>query len=198
VGAYYHDIGKLIRPQYFMENQVTVDERSPHDDLLPEASARIIISHVPDGLALAAENQLPHVLRMFIAEHHGTSTLTHFLNKTWEHASGPLDAAAFNYPGPRPQTAETAIVMLADGIEASVRGLRDLTAQRIRQTVKQSVRQRMDEGQLVDAPLTLQQLERVQEEFVRVLLGMYHRRLAYAVTATTAPTGAATGSSPAA
>ncbi len=177
VGAYYHDIGKLAKPQYFVENQAK--GRNPHDTLTPLQSAQIIRSHVREGLQLAEENDVPHVLRAFIAEHHGTGTISYFYEKARVAGGTPPDLADYQYPGPVPQTAETAILMLADGAEASVRVLNEPTPARIREVVEHIVRQRLDQGQLRDAPLTLRQLEQVQTEFTRVLSGMHHARIDY-------------------
>jgi len=186
VGTYYHDIGKLERPQYFVENQPR--GRNPHDKLKPSASAGIIRGHVREGLALAEEYKLPKAVRAFITEHHGTNRIVYFYEKARERAEGQApNAAEYAYGGPLPRSAETAICMLADGVEAAARALPDPTAERFRELVDRIVRQRLDQGQLRDAPLTLAQLERVKEQFVRVLLGMYHGRLDYPPAPETAP-----------
>jgi len=177
VGAYYHDIGKIARPQYFVENQPK--GRNPHDMLGPSASAEIIRGHVSEGLALAAEYKLPRALRAFITEHHGTGTISYFLDKARQYDDETLDTNEYVYPGPRPQTAETAVVMLADGVEASARVLHDPAPERIRDVVDHIVRQRMEQGQLAEAPLTLRQIEMVKDEFARVLVGMFHNRIDY-------------------
>jgi putative nucleotidyltransferase with HDIG domain len=178
VGTYYHDIGKLERPQYFVENQAK--GRNPHDKLKPSASAAIIRNHVREGLELAEEIKLPKVLRAFITEHHGTGRIVYFYEKAKERgdATSP-NATEYSYPGPTPQSAETAMVMLADGVEASARALQDPTPQKLRELVEHVVRQRVEQGQLRDAPLTLKQLEIAKEQFVRVLLGMHHARIEY-------------------
>jgi putative nucleotidyltransferase with HDIG domain len=190
VGAYYHDIGKLEKPQYFVENQAK--GRNPHDKLKPSASAAIIRSHVKEGLELADEHKLPRAVKAFIPEHHGTNPIAYFLEKAKERDGAPANVAEYAYPGPVPQTAETAIVMLADGVEAAVRVLADPTPQRIRDVVDRIVRQRMDQGQLSAAPLTLEQLETVKDQFVRVLSGMHHARIDYP-----AATGGITSETPA-
>jgi putative nucleotidyltransferase with HDIG domain len=178
VGAYYHDIGKLKKPQYFVENQAK--GRNPHDKLKPGMSASIIRNHVREGIELAEEHHVPRAVRAFITEHHGTNPISYFLEKAKEKDGAvPANASEFAYPGPVPQTAETAVVMLADGVEAAVRVLSDPSPSRIREVVDRIVRQRMDQGQLVDAPLTLRQLETVKEQFVRVLAGMHHTRIDY-------------------
>ncbi len=179
VGAYYHDIGKLGKPLYFAENQAK--GRNPHDQLQPLQSAQIIRNHVREGLQLAETYGVPRVLRAFIAEHHGTGTISYFLerarNGTAE--SGAPEVADYQYPGPVPQSAETAILMLADGAEAAARVLNDPTPTRIRDVVEHIVKLRLDQGQLRDAPLTLRQLELVKDEFTRVLSGMHHARIDY-------------------
>ena len=179
VGAYYHDIGKLAKPQFFVENQAK--GRNPHDQLQPLQSAQIIRNHVREGLQLAEENGVPRVLRAFIAEHHGTGTISYFLERARERTGGDAEPQPgdYQYPGPVPQSAETAILMLADGTEAAVRVLSDPTPGRIREVVQHIVKQRLDQGQLRDAPLTLRQLELVKAEFTRVLSGMHHARIDY-------------------
>ncbi|HEX5831469.1 MAG TPA: HDIG domain-containing protein, partial [Gemmatimonadaceae bacterium] len=178
VGTYYHDIGKLKKPQYFVENQTK--GRNPHDKLKPTTSAAIIRNHIRDGLELAEEYKLPRAVRSFITEHHGTGAISYFLDKARDRAEGePPNASEFVYPGPIPQSAETAICMLADGVEASTRVLTEPTPEKIREVVDHIVRQRLEQGQLAAAPLTMRQLEAVKAEFVRVLSGMYHNRIDY-------------------
>ena len=177
VGTYYHDIGKLKKPQYFVENQPK--GRNPHDKLKPAQSAAIIRNHIRDGLELADEYRLPQAMRAFITEHHGTGQITYFYEKARERDGAPPNPAEYTYPGPIPQSAETAICMLADGVEASMRVLSDPTPDKIREVVDHIVRQRTEQGQLRDAPLTLKQLELVKREFTRVLSGMYHARIEY-------------------
>jgi putative nucleotidyltransferase with HDIG domain len=181
VGAYYHDIGKIAKPQYFVENQAK--GRNPHDTLRPGASAQIIRDHVEAGLMLAAEQRLPKALRAFIAEHHGTGSISYFLEKARKSEDVVGDPGDFAYPGPLPQSAETAVVMLADGIEAATRVLNEPTPEKIRGVVDHIVRQRIDQGQLRDAPLTLRKIEIIKAEFVRVLVGMYHNRIEYPAAA---------------
>ncbi|MFL5575378.1 MAG: HD family phosphohydrolase [Gemmatimonadaceae bacterium] len=177
VGAYYHDIGKLKKPQYFVENQAK--GRNPHDKLKPSTSAAIIRNHVRDGVELAEEFGVPKAVRAFITEHHGTGQISYFMEKARERDGGQVNPAEFAYPGPAPQTAETAVCMLADGVEASVRVLHDPTPQKIRDVIDHIVRQRIEQGQLRDAPLTLRQLEIVKEQFARMLIAQHHHRLDY-------------------
>ncbi len=177
VGCYYHDIGKLARPQYFVENQRK--GLNPHDKLRPDASASIIRNHVREGLELAHQHGLPRTLRAFITEHHGTGSIAYFLERAKERGPDVADPAEFAYPGPLPQSAETAVVMLADGVEAAVRVLSEATPVRVRDVIDHIVRQRTEQGQLREAPLTLRQIDVVKEEFARVLAGMYHARVDY-------------------
>jgi putative nucleotidyltransferase with HDIG domain len=176
VGAYYHDVGKLGRPQFFVENQT--QNRNPHDALGPDESAEIIREHVLEGLRLAEQYRVPKVLRAFITEHHGTGQIAYFLDKAREHDSD-VKESDYQYPGPVPRSAETAVVMLADGVEAATRVLSEPTPPRVREVVEHIVRQRLEQGQLREAPLTMRQLELVKEEFTRVLTGMYHGRIDY-------------------
>jgi putative nucleotidyltransferase with HDIG domain len=177
VGTYYHDIGKLGKPGYFVENQAS--GRNPHDKLKPAASASIIRNHVRDGLALAAQAKVPRSVRAFIAEHHGTGPITYFLEKARERDASAHLSGEFMYPGPAPQSVETAICMLADGVEAASRVLVAPSEERLRETVETIVRSRIESGQLREAPITLQQLETVKSEFVRVLLATRHGRIDY-------------------
>ena len=176
VGCYYHDIGKLAKPQYFVENQRK--GQNPHDKLKPGTSASIIRNHIREGLELAAQHGVPRAVRAFIAEHHGTGSISYFMEKAKERDGG-VNPSDFAYPGPRPQSAETAVAMLADGVEAAVRVLSEPHPDRVRDVVEHIVRQRMEQGELRDAPLTLRQLDMVKDEFTRVLSGMYHNRIDY-------------------
>jgi putative nucleotidyltransferase with HDIG domain len=178
VGCYYHDVGKLANPGYFVENQG--GNPNPHDQLTPKESARIIQSHVTDGLALAEAAGLPEVVKAFIPEHHGTTYITYFLSQA--RASDPdgrVDPADFRYPGPRPQSPETAIAMLADSAEAAIRVLANPTPEAVRGAIEHLVQQKMGSGQLDDASLTLRDLDRIKREFARVMSGTYHKRIGY-------------------
>lgn len=181
VGCYYHDIGKIRKPQFFVENQTA--GMNPHDKLKPEVSATIIRNHVKDGLALADEHRLPDVVKAFIPEHHGTLEISYFLDRARSrNGTDEIPAELFRYPGPKPRSVETAVTMLADGVEAAIRVLDDPTPQRVRDVIEHIFQQRIAAGQLAEAPLTLAQLERVKGEFVRVLSGMYHNRIEYPVS----------------
>jgi putative nucleotidyltransferase with HDIG domain len=178
VGCYYHDIGKLATPGHFMENQGGAP--NPHDLLSPQQSARIIQSHVADGIALAEAAALPEVVKAFIPEHHGTTYITYFLSRArGNDPDGRVDPADFRYPGPRPQSAETAVAMLADSAEAAVRVLGNPTPEAVRSAIEHLVQQKVGSGQLDDAPLTLRDLDRIKREFARVMSGTYHKRIGY-------------------
>lgn len=180
VGCYYHDVGKLRRPQFFVENQA--HGANPHDKLKPEVSAGIIRGHVKDGVALAEEHGLPEAIKVFIPEHHGTQEISYFLDRARTRgAPEPGDPETFRYPGPKPRSVETAVAMLADGVEAAIRVLDDPSPERVRDAIEHLVEQRVQAGQLAEAPLTLAQLDRVREEFTRVLGSMSHNRIDYPV-----------------
>ena len=178
VGCYYHDIGKLASPGFFMENQG--GGPNPHDDMLPIDSARIIRNHVLDGIALAEAAGLPPIVKAFIPEHHGTTEITYFLARARRgEPATRVNAADYRYPGPRPQSAETAVAMLADSAEAVVRVLDDRSPDHVREAIEQLVQQKLASGQLDDAPLTLRDLDRIKREFARVMSGTYHKRIGY-------------------
>lgn len=177
-GAYYHDIGKMINPQYFVENQPK--GRNPHDRLPPVRSAAIIRDHVRDGIRLASDHRLPPVIHDFIREHHGTTLIGFFYDRALEvEDESGVNPADFAYVGPKPQTRETAVLMLADGIESAARVLRDPTPERIRSTIDTMANARLSEGQLDQCPLTLREMDLAKAAFARVLVGMYHRRIDY-------------------
>jgi putative nucleotidyltransferase with HDIG domain len=178
VGCYYHDIGKLANPGHFVENQG--GGPNPHDQMRPQDSAHIIQSHVADGLALAEEAGLPEVVKAFIPEHHGTTYITYFLSRArGSDPDGRVDPADFRYPGPRPQSAETAVAMLADSAEAAIRVLANPVPEAVRSAIEHLVQQKLGSGQLDDAPLTLRDLDRIKREFARVMSGTYHKRIGY-------------------
>lgn len=178
VGCYYHDIGKVKNPMYFVENQIPGN--NPHDRLKPVQSAQVIKAHVSDGLALAAAADLPDVVAAFIPEHHGTTEITYFLDKAKKADGGQSrNPEDFTYPGPKPRSMETAISMIADSVEAALRVLDDLTPQKIEEAIDHIVRTKVNAGQLDEAPLTLQQIEQVKAAFLIVLSGMYHNRIDY-------------------
>ena len=176
VAAYYHDIGKMKNPLAFIENQA--GGPNVHDELSPETSARIIAAHVRDGVELAQEYRLPPQVAGFIPQHHGTAVMGYFHGKAVREGE-EADAEAFRYPGPKPQTREAAIVMLADGVEASVRSLPRKDDADIREMVNKIVDERLADGQLDDSNLTLRDIGQIRESFVEQLLGMYHQRITY-------------------
>jgi putative nucleotidyltransferase with HDIG domain len=178
VGAYYHDIGKLVKPQYFIENQPR--GRNPHDKLKPAMSSSIIRNHVLEGLKLAESAKLPEVVRRFIPEHHGTQQISFFYNRAREiDPDGQINPGDFSYSGPKPQMKETAILMLADAVESATRALPDPTPARIRELVDRLVAQKIAEGQLDQSPLTLREIDSIKESLSNVLTGMYHHRIDY-------------------
>jgi putative nucleotidyltransferase with HDIG domain len=177
VGCYYHDIGKLANPQYFAENQALGG--NPHDRLAAAQSVEIIKHHVPEGLRLAREAGLPEVVVAFIPEHHGTAEITYFYDRAKKQGEPGVKRDDFRYPGPRPRSVETAIAMLADSVEASLRVLDAPTPGKLEAAIEQIVKSRLAFGQLDEAPLTLRQIDEVRAEFVRVLTGMYHNRIDY-------------------
>lgn len=193
VGAYYHDIGKIYRPQYFIENQPL--GLNPHDRLRPEQSAEILREHVREGLRFADEEKLPEVIQDFIREHHGTQTITYFLAKAREQEpEADLDPNDFCYPGPKPQSRETAAVMLADAVESASRTLREPSPERIRALIDRLVEARVDEDQLNECALTLRELDVVKSAFAHVLTGLYHQRIDYPVEGSATPVGSTAAS----
>ena len=180
VAAYYHDIGKMKNPLAFIENQAGA--HNIHDDLTAETSARIISGHIRDGIDLAYEHGLPVQVIGFIPQHHGTSVMSYFHGKALREVGGREDAVderVFRYPGPKPQSREAAILMLADGVEASVRSLDEKDEESIRAMVDAIVDARVEDGQLDDAELTLRNIAQIKDAFVGQLLGMYHSRIKY-------------------
>ena len=181
VGVYYHDVGKMVRPFYFVENQP--DGLNPHDRLKPDTSAAIVKEHVVEGLRLAREAKVPEVVAAFVPEHHGTQMIGFFWDKAREeYGEDALDAEDYKYPGPKPQSKETAVAMLADSVESAARALHDPTPERIRELVHSLVTSKMQAGQLDESPITLGELAQVEETFVKVLSGVYHQRIDYPQT----------------
>jgi putative nucleotidyltransferase with HDIG domain len=181
VGALYHDVGKTINPQYFIENQAP-GQLNTHDDLDPAESAAVIISHVTYGLELAHKNRLPKRIQDFIAEHHGDMVPQYQWTQALKSVNGDasqLDKNFFRYPGPRPQSRETALVMLADGCEARVRAKRPETKEALREMIKDTVDKRVSNGQLDYTDLTLQDLDTIVNTFTATLRGVYHPRVEY-------------------
>jgi putative nucleotidyltransferase with HDIG domain len=180
VAAYYHDIGKMKNPLAFIENQAGA--HNIHDDLNAETSARIIAGHIRDGIDLGYEHGLPVQVIGYIPQHHGTGVMTYFHQKALREVGGRddlVDERTFRYPGPKPQSREAAIIMLADGVEASVRSLDEKDEESIRSMVDRIVDARVEDGQLDDAELTLKNIRQIKDAFVGQLLGMYHSRIKY-------------------
>lgn len=176
VGALYHDIGKLKRPYFFIENQFSKD--NPHDKIAPTLSSLIIISHVKDGLEMAREHKLPQNIQDIIAQHHGDSTVSFFYHKALEENS-EMPEEAFRYDGPRPQTKEAALVLLADNVEAAVRAQKVSTQGKIEGLVRKIIKDKFDEGQLDQCDLTFKDLDKIAVAFVKVLNGIFHSRIEY-------------------
>lgn len=184
VGMYYHDIGKMLKPQYFIENQH--GGTNPHDRLDPVTSAAVVREHVVEGIRLARKEKVPPSVVDFIAEHHGDQTISFFYRKAKEAAeerdAEPPDVKKFRYPGPKPRTRETAIAMLADSTESATRALQDPTEDRIRELVKNLFASRVQGGQLDDSPLTLKDLSTLERHFSRTLSSIHHQRIDYPET----------------
>ena len=192
VAAYYHDLGKLANPLGFIENQGGGD--NIHDQLLPEVSAQILKQHVADGIDIAYKARLPKGLIAYIPQHHGTAIISYFYARAKELAAEPfggiktaegakaaaaVDERKFRHIGPKPQSREAALIMLADGVEASVRSLSSRDEPAIRAMVSRIIEERISDGQFDECDLTLRDLERIREAFVGQLLAMYHTRIAY-------------------
>ncbi len=181
VGAYYHDIGKLNKPEYFVENEA--QSASRHARLSPEMSLLIIIGHVKDGIEMAREYSLPSVLHEFISAHHGTTVVQYFYHAATQQRKDQNDRMPdemeFRYPGPKPGSKESAILMLADAAESSVRAMPEPTPTRIETQVHKMVTARLADGQLDECDLTLRQVHAIEESLVKSLYGFYHARIAY-------------------
>lgn len=175
--AYYHDIGKLRRPEFFKENQA--DQFNPHDDLTPELSANIIKSHTQDGYNLVIKNRLPKVIAEVCVEHHGTLPILYFYGKAQKFTDGEVDIAQYCYPGPKPKTKIAAIIMIADGCEAVARTLTDRSRENVKKVVRKIVNERMELGQFEDCEITLKELNIIVHTVVNNLTGIYHSRVEY-------------------
>jgi putative nucleotidyltransferase with HDIG domain len=181
VGALYHDAGKSLNPYFFIENQPTADI-NPHDDLDPAFSAATIIRHVTDGIELAHKHHLPQRIQDFIREHHGTQITRYQYTRAVEAAGGDasqVDPERFRYPGPRPQSRETALLMLADGCEARMRAEHPKNEEELHTLIKSVVDNRRESGQLDDTDLTLRDLNEIIDSFTTTLRGVYHPRIPY-------------------
>lgn len=181
VGCYYHDVGKINKPRYFVENQAEL--MNQHRELSPTMSKIIIFGHVKDGLELAREYRLPKVLWHFIASHHGTTLVKYFyheaMKRAGEHGDPAVNEVEFRYPGPKPATKEAAIVMLTDAVEGATRAMQEPTPNRIETVVHQLAMDRLQDGQFDECDLTMKDLKRIEASLVKSLCGMYHTRIAY-------------------
>ena len=176
-GAYYHDIGKLKRPMYFKENQMG---ENPHEHTDPYVSAAILISHTKDGMLLAQKEHIPPEIQDIILQHHGVTPVMYFYHKALQLSDGQqVDINEFRYTGPKPNTKEAAIVMLADTIEAAVRSMKSPTPKAIDQFIERLVRGKLEDGQLSDSPLSLRDIDEICEAFSDILKGVYHERIEY-------------------
>lgn len=180
VGSYFHDIGKTVKTQYYVENQT--DGTNVHDRLSPSMSALVIVNHVKEGIELGERHRLPKEILDIIPQHHGTSLIRYFYAKAQEAEEAeksPVVEADFRYPGPKPQTREAGIVMLADGVEAATRSLKDPTRHNITTRVQSVIQNIVIDGQLDQCPLTLKDLSIIAETFINVLVGIHHHRIEY-------------------
>ncbi len=179
VGAYYHDIGKITKPSMFVENQLGTANR--HEKLTPKYSARVIAAHIKDGITLGQEFGLPAVVVDFIPMHHGTTQIGFFYEQAIKKKDNfeTVDEEEFHYPGPKPQTRETGIVMLADAVEASTRSIDNPTVQKIEDRIDELIKARFMEGQLDECDLTLRDLTRIKVSFMKILTGIHHSRMQY-------------------
>jgi putative nucleotidyltransferase with HDIG domain len=177
VQSYYHDIGKLSKPEYYAENE-PASSRSRHERLAPSMSALVVKSHIAEGLDMAKKERLPRAVRNAIPEHHGTMVMAFFFHKALE-TDPTARREDYSYPGPRPRSKETAILMLADGVEGASRALAEPTPSRIRGLVQRIIEERVRDGQLDDANITIQELARIRESFIPVLTAIFHVRAPY-------------------
>jgi putative nucleotidyltransferase with HDIG domain len=177
--AYYHDIGKLAKPEYFVENNPEAPQR--HEKLSPALSALIIIAHARDGAALAEQNRIPVPIRDIIEQHHGTTLMEFFYQVALQQAggNGRADPECFRYRGPKPQTAEASIVLLADAVESASRVMSEPSPSRIDTLVREITKKRMEDGQFDDCPITLRELRKIEQSLVRELTAMFHTRIRY-------------------
>ena len=177
-GALYHDIGKLMAPQNFTENQQGGD--NPLSRMTNTEAAHTVIEHVSNGLALASKHHLPQIIRSFIASHHGTSLVRYFYNSEANaHPGETINEALFRYPGPKPSTKEAAILMMADAVEARSRSLSEYTEESIANMVNQMIDAQIQDGQFADTPLSFRDVEAIREVFTTKLIAIHHQRIAY-------------------
>ena len=180
VGAMYHDIGKLLRPMFFVENQSFYGIENPHKSCTPRFSKMLITAHPKDGLELAKDAHLPQIIYNFILQHHGTSLVSYFYNEALkEEGAENVNEEQFRYPGPKPNMKETAILMIADAVESAVRAAKNPSNEEIDSIIDKIINERLNDGQLSDSPLTLKDIKTIGETFSRMLRGMHHKRIKY-------------------
>ncbi len=178
VASYYHDIGKMLKSEYFIENQMGI--KNPHNKLTPQLSCIILISHVKEGIEIAQRAGLPNEIIKIIREHHGSSLIVPFFEKAKkQNHKEKVDESQFRYPGPSPSTKESGIVMLADSVEAASRSLEEPNAKRLKSLINEIIEERFRDGQLNNSQLTLVDLKKIGESFLPILVGMYHLRVEY-------------------
>ncbi len=179
IGSYYHDIGKTERPYFFGENQMGGD--NPHTHMTPNLSAKIIISHVKDGLELARKYNLPKIIQDIIAEHHGTTLVKYFYYTMKNNSENPheIKEEDYRYPGPIPSSKEAGIIMLADSVEAAVRSIKEPNEDKIKEMINNIISDKLSCGQLNDCNLTIKDIEKIKKCFLTALNGIYHHRIEY-------------------
>jgi len=182
VGAYFHDIGKMLKPAYFVENQG--QQGSRHESLVPAMSTLIIVAHVKEGAELARQYNLPQPIVDLIAEHHGTTLVEYFYRRATERQQanpdgGEVDEHTYRYPGPKPSTRESAVLMLSDAVESASRALTEPTPARIQGLVHDLAMKRLLDGQFDECGLTLEELEVIEQSLVKSLTAVYHGRVKY-------------------
>ena len=176
VGCYYHDIGKTVRPGYFIENQHS--DKNPHDLLPPEKSREIIIAHAEDGAKLLEKYKMPPEIVAIAKQHHGTSLLKYFVFKARE-LGDDVNEGAYRYPGPKPQTKEVAIISIADSVEAAVRSMKEPTSEKIASLVRSIVSDKLNDGQFDECDLSMKELKQVERAICETLNGIFHNRIEY-------------------
>jgi putative nucleotidyltransferase with HDIG domain len=179
VGAYFHDIGKVNKPHYFTENRTQLGDAPDHGNLTPQMSKLIITSHIKDGLDMAEQYGLPPAINAFIAEHHGTTVIEYFYYEAIKASDGPVNEMDFRYSGPKPQSKETAVLMLADSCEGAVRSIKDPTPPKIEDRVHQITMKRLLDGQLDESGLSLNEVRIIEQSLIKSLISIHHGRVAY-------------------
>jgi putative nucleotidyltransferase with HDIG domain len=182
VGAYFHDIGKMLKPGYYVENQGA--EESRHKSLVPAMSSLVIVAHIKDGADLARQHHLPQPIIDLIEQHHGTTLVGFFFERASEQKQadpngGEVDESTYRYPGPKPQTKEAGVLMLADNVESASRTLVDPTPARIENLVREITQRRLFGGQFDESGLTLRELRTIEQSMIKSLIAIYHGRIKY-------------------